>query len=192
MKKIVLVFMAAVLLLVANPVSANQFAEQYEKKLETRNKELGIETVSAVASYAAAVKIDGFINPAQGRFTSDFGWRDIGSGQEFHKGVDIANTTGTDIKASQGGQVIYSSAMGGYGKVVIINHTIKDKVYATVYAHLSLSNVLVGQTVKQGQSIAKMGSTGRSTGSHLHFEIHDGVWNGARSNAVDPAKYIDL
>jgi len=134
----------------------------------------------------------GFINPTYGRFTSKFGWRDIGAGQEFHKGVDIANMIGTNVMAAAGGTVTHSKFMNGYGNVVILKHVIKGQEYATVYAHLSALNVSVGQQVTQGQSIGKMGNTGRSFGSHLHFEIHIGEWNGGRTNAVDPERFINL
>lgn len=133
-----------------------------------------------------------FINPTYGRFTSKFGWRDIGAGQEFHKGIDIANIIGTDIIAAAGGIVTHAKFMNGYGNVVIISHLIEGQVYATAYAHLSALNVFPGQEVIQGQSIAKMGNTGRSFGSHLHFEIHLGTWNGGRTNAVDPAQFISI
>lgn len=146
---------------------------------------------NSTVSLASALQST-FIKPTYGRFTSKFGWRDIGAGQEFHKGVDLANVSGTDVVASAAGTVTHSQNMGGYGNVVILKHTLNGKEYATVYAHLSALGVSVGQQVTQGQSVGKMGNTGRSFGSHLHFEIHIGEWNGSRSNAVDPAPYINL
>lgn len=134
----------------------------------------------------------GFIRPTAGRFTSKFGWRDIGSGQEFHQGVDIANSKGTTIVAAANGFVSYAGSMGGYGNVIIITHSINGQTHATVYAHLNSIGVSVGQQVSQGQNIGGMGNTGRSFGDHLHFEIHVGPWNGGRTNAVNPASYISL
>ncbi|MDN3425909.1 peptidoglycan DD-metalloendopeptidase family protein [Microbacterium sp. APC 3898] len=134
----------------------------------------------------------GFIRPAAGRFTSKFGWRDIGSGPEFHQGVDIANSKGTTIVAAANGFVSYAGSMGGYGNVVIITHSINGQTHATVYAHLNSISVSVGQQVSQGQKVGGMGNTGRSFGDHLHFEIHVGPWNGGRTNAVNPASYISL
>ncbi len=134
----------------------------------------------------------GFIRPAAGRYTSKFGWRDIGSGQEFHQGVDIANSKGTAIVAAANGFVSYAGSMGGYGNVVIITHSINGQTHATVYAHLNSIGVSVGQEVSQGQNIGGMGNTGRSFGDHLHFEIHVGPWNGGRTNAVNPASYVSL
>lgn len=90
-----------------------------------------------------------------------------------HKGIDIANNTGTNISASADGVVIFAGRQGGYGNKVVIYHM--DK-YTTVYAHLSKIMVNEGDQVKQGQVIGKMGSTGRSTGPHLHYEVYvDGV-----------------
>lgn len=146
---------------------------------------------STVASYSApAQNSAGFIRPAAGRLTSKFGWRDIGAGNEFHLGIDIANGVGTSINAAASGLVSFAGSMGGYGNVIILTHSINGQTHSTVYAHLSSINVSVGQSVSQGQRIGGMGNTGRSFGSHLHFEIHIGNWNGSRSNAVNPLNYI--
>ncbi|KAA0955179.1 peptidoglycan DD-metalloendopeptidase family protein [Planococcus sp. ANT_H30] len=131
-----------------------------------------------------------FISPADGRHTSGFGGRDIGDGAETHLGYDIANETDTPIVAAATGYVSYSGVMGGYGKVVILTHSIEGQTYATVYGHMSSINVSTGQAVSQGEKVGGMGSTGRSTGTHVHFEVHVGTWNGSRSNAVDPSLYI--
>lgn len=131
-----------------------------------------------------------FIWPASGRHSSGFGGRDIGDGAESHLGQDIANVTGTPISAAATGYVSYAGNMGGYGNVVILTHSIQGQTYATVYAHMSAINVSSGQAVSQGQNVGLVGSTGRSTGPHLHFEIHVGPWNGARSNAVNPMNYF--
>jgi murein DD-endopeptidase MepM/ murein hydrolase activator NlpD len=148
---------------------------------------------NSVASYSAPAKSSsGFITPASGRFTSKFGWRNIGAGPEFHQGVDIANGVGTPILASASGYVSFAGVMGGYGNVIILTHSINGQTHATVYAHLSSIGVSKGQAVSQGQRIGGMGNTGRSFGSHLHFEIHVGPWNGSRSNAVNPAAYVSL
>lgn len=131
-----------------------------------------------------------FIWPASGRYSSGFGGRDIGDGAESHLGQDIANVTGTPISAAATGYVSFAGYMGGYGNVVILTHSINGQTYATVYAHMSAINVSSGQAVSQGQNVGLVGSTGRSTGPHLHFEIHVGPWNGARSNAVNPMNFF--
>jgi murein DD-endopeptidase MepM/ murein hydrolase activator NlpD len=106
-----------------------------------------------------------FINPLpSGYVSSRYGSR-WGS---YHYGVDIANSTGTPIKASDGGKVIYSGWFGDYGYMVQIDH---GGGYSTVYAHCSKIYVDVGEMVYQGQKIAAVGSTGYSTGPHVHFEV---------------------
>lgn len=108
-----------------------------------------------------------FVWPASGRISQGFTW--------YHHGIDIANKDGPDILAADAGTVIVAGwpDNGGYGNRVIIDH---GNGYRTLYAHMSQIYVVVGQTVKRGSSLGRMGSTGRSTGTHLHIEIHrDGV-----------------
>lgn len=129
-----------------------------------------------------------WIKPTNGRLTSPYGWRNLGAGPEFHYGVDLANATGTPIWAAADGVVSYAAPLSSYGNVVIVTHSIDGQIYTTVYAHLSAFNVSVGQEVTQGQQIAAMGSTGRSTGPHLHFEVHIGPWKGQAVGSVNPLK----
>lgn len=146
---------------------------------------------SKPAVSAPATNSSGFIKPASGRLTSNYGGRNIGSGNENHRGVDMSVPTGTRISASASGYVTHAGPMGTYGNVVMMTHSINGKNYSTVYAHLSSISVSRGQYVSQGQKVAASGNTGRSTGPHLHFEIHVGPWNGARTNAVNPLGYIN-
>lgn len=145
-----------------------------------------------VETAAPALPAGTWIRPAAGRFTSGFGWRDIGSGPEYHYGIDIANSVGTPIYAAAGGEITYASTMGGYGNVIMMVHTIDGETFSSVYAHLSAFSVSVGDTVSAGQQIGKMGNTGRSTGPHLHFEIHTGPWRGQKEGVVNPLRYISL
>ena len=119
--------------------------------------------------------------PTSGTLTSPFGYRYIFGRTSFHSGIDIANSRGTDIVAADGGKVTYAGWQSGYGYVVKIDHT---NGYETYYAHCSSMLVQAGSTVHKGQHIAEMGSTGRSTGNHLHFEVR---YNGER---LDPQKYL--
>ncbi len=109
-----------------------------------------------------------FVYPVRGRLSSGFGHR----WGTTHKGIDLACAAGTPIKASDGGTVVYSGwNNGGYGYMVKIDH---GNGYQTVYAHNSRNAVSVGQKVAQGEVIAYVGSTGNSTGNHVHFEVIQG------------------
>lgn len=170
---------------------ARKAEAERKKKEAAARKAAAAKSASSGSSYVApAAGSATFIQPAPGRFTSGFGGRDIGAGAESHLGMDIANVTGTPIVAAASGYVTYAGYMNGYGNVVIMTHSINGRSYATVYGHMSSIGASVGQSVSQGQKVGEIGSTGRSTGPHLHFEIHIGSWNGARSNAVNPAPYI--
>ena len=116
----------------------------------------------------------GFILPVHGRISSPFGWRThpIFKSKIFHTGIDYAVPYGTPIKASNAGKVIYSGWYGGYGKVVILDHgSCTGAPTTTLYAHMSQPKVSVGQNVIKGQIIGLSGSTGYSTGPHVHFEV---------------------
>ncbi|MHB8758206.1 MAG: peptidoglycan DD-metalloendopeptidase family protein [Bacillota bacterium] len=122
---------------------------------------------SKAASTAASVALPSglrFIRPLRGAITSNYGPRD----GEMHRGVDIAGSYGDDIKAAADGVVQSVGWIAGYGLAVIISHS---GGYQTLYAHTQKTFVRRGAAVKQGQVIAQVGSTGRSTGPHLHFEI---------------------
>ena len=114
--------------------------------------------------------------PMKGRTTSHYGPR----GDREHKGLDLAAPTGTPVKASADGKVAYSGdGMRGYGKVVVIKHASE---LSTVYAHNSKLLVRMGERVKQGQMIARVGQTGLATGPHLHFEVRR---RGVHENPMD-------
>ena len=119
--------------------------------------------------------------PTSGRITSYFGGRKSpgGIGSTNHKGIDIAGSYGTPIYAADGGTVTYSGWMGGYGYTIRIDHG-NGKV--TYYAHNSSLIASVGQHVYKGQQIARMGSTGNSTGNHCHFEVRI---NGVAKNPLN-------
>jgi hypothetical protein len=103
--------------------------------------------------------------------TSDFGWRTdpITGNPKFHAGIDIAAPQGAPVYAPQAGMVVFSGNYGGYGNVVVLSHG--NSLY-TVYGHNSKLMVQPGDTIYRGQLISLVGSTGRSTGPHLHFEVH--------------------
>lgn len=117
---------------------------------------------------------------------SGFGWRrdPFTKGYRFHQGLDLAGRIGTPIYATADGLVLdpyAKSSMSGYGNVVVINHGFG---YQTLYGHLSKILVKPGEKVKRGQIIGHMGSTGRSKGPHLHYEIH------YKGTPVNPINYL--
>ena len=125
-----------------------------------------------------------FIWPIGGKITSRFGYRNISvGGNTFHSGVDIAASIGTPIQASKGGTVTRSGWGGAYGYVVFIDHQDGTE---TRYAHMSNMAVAAGTQVSQGDVVGWVGSTGASTGPHLHFEIR------VSGRAIDPFSYLEL
>jgi len=124
------------------------------------------------------------INPASGYISSRFGYRrnPFGwGGYQFHQGVDIANRIGTNIQATANGTVVYAGRRGGYGLSVSINH---GNGLTTTYSHMSRIIANVGDKVNRGDVIGKMGSTGNSTGVHVHYEIiKDGT-------TINPISYM--
>jgi murein DD-endopeptidase MepM/ murein hydrolase activator NlpD len=115
--------------------------------------------------------------PTEGKVTSEFGLR---HGRP-HKGIDIANKTGTPIYAVMDGVVLFSGRQNGYGSVIIVEH---PDFIMTVYAHNEINLVREGDKVLQGQQIATMGATGNATGPHLHFEYR------IKGNAINPRKVL--
>ena len=116
--------------------------------------------------------------PIRGKITSRFGRR----GSRMHDGIDISAKEGTPVRAASSGTVVYSDQrLSGYGKLVIIRH---GKNLFTVYAHNRRNLVKKGARVKRGDTIARVGQTGRANGPHLHFEVRHG------GTAVDPLSYL--
>ncbi|RKL62863.1 LysM peptidoglycan-binding domain-containing protein [Thermoanaerobacteraceae bacterium SP2] len=119
-----------------------------------------------------------FLWPSVGKITSPFGRR----GREFHTGIDVAADRGTPIRASNSGTVTFAGRKGSYGNLVIINH---GGGFETYYAHASSILVSVGDKVEKGQQIATVGTTGRTTGPHVHFEVR------LNGNPQNPLSYLN-
>ena len=119
----------------------------------------------------------GFIWPVNAPITSPFGWR----WGRMHEGIDLGAAYGTPIAAAAAGVVIYAGWEGGYGNLTVIDH---GGGLATAYGHQSHIGVSVGESVSQGQIIGNVGSTGHSTGPHLHFEVR------VNGQPVDPLGYL--
>lgn len=161
--------------------------EQAERELARQSA--SIQSMIARNKGDSSIKVSsaGFLRPIGGRISSPFGWRThpIFNSKTFHSGVDIAGPNKGSIRASNSGKVIYSGWYGGYGKVVILDHgTINGKPTTTLYAHMSSIKVGQGQYVNKGDVIGFEGTTGYSTGPHVHFEVRI---NGKPNN---PLNYI--
>ncbi len=132
---------------------------------------------AAASAPAAKVSGSGMAWPANGSVTSGFGYR----WGALHAGIDIANGVGTPIRAAKAGTVILAGWNGGYGNAIVIDH---GGGLSTLYGHMTRLRASEGQQVDQGDLIGDMGSTGNSTGSHLHFETRVG------GGAQDPTRFL--
>lgn len=145
------------------------------------------------AAPSAPISNGAFGLPADGIFTSGFGNRDSFRPGDNHPGIDIANrAANVPIWAAADGVVIQSYYSSSYGNVIFIAHSINGQTYTTVYAHMEARLVGSGATVSKGQQIGIMGSTGDSTGKHLHFELHRGQWTANKANAINPVGIVPM
>ena len=122
-----------------------------------------------------------FLWPVRGTISSDYGYRFIFGETNFHRGIDIPAPLGTAINAAADGTVLFAGERGTYGNLVIVSHA---NGFVTYYAHCSKFLVQAGDQVTQGQPIAAVGSTGRSTGPHCHFEVR------YQNTPIDPLLYL--
>ena len=155
-------------------------ASLYKQKT-VQKTQTAVATSANATSRTAKVNIGiNFIKPTVGTISSRYGSR----WGRTHKGVDIAASTGTQIKAAASGTVTAAGwNNGGYGNLIVISH---GNGVQTYYGHCSYIGVKEGQTVSQGDVIGKVGSTGRSTGPHLHFEIR------VNGTAYNPLNYVSM
>ncbi|MCP1660232.1 M23 family metallopeptidase [Neisseria perflava] len=185
-------FLSAVVLVAALPAQAEDRIVRPETAGKTVAANQGItqeymdefvqQKILRLPQQQPAQTADSVIRPNQPRFmmpvsnyrkSSGYGYRNhpVLRKVKFHSGVDYAAPTGSPIYAAESGKVEFAGWKKGYGKTVIIQH---DERFATLYGHASKYVVSPGEEVKRGQLIAYVGSTGRSTGPHLHFEVMDG------------------
>ena len=162
--------------------SSRETREEYLHEvaaLEAQSAELAaaIRNAQATSTGSGVPSAAGFIWPVDGTVTSGYGWR----WGRMHEGIDVAAPIGAPIWAAAAGSIIYAGWLGGYGNLVVVDH---GNGLATAYAHASSIVVSVGQSVAQGETVSLVGSTGNSSGPHLHFEVRV---NGA---AVDPLLYL--
>jgi len=166
--------------------------EKSERELAKQSEQLSkfiTNTTSKSSSQTIIRTSGGFLRPVSGPVTSPFGSRmhPIFKRMINHTGVDLGMPMGAKVKAANSGKVIYTGWYGGYGKVVIIDHgRVNGVPVTTLYAHLSSYSVSNGASVYKGQIIGNVGTTGYSTGPHLHFEVRE---NG---RPVNPRKYAPI
>ncbi|SMG36092.1 LysM peptidoglycan-binding domain-containing protein [Dethiosulfovibrio salsuginis] len=143
----------------------------------------GSSRSSGRSTTASSRSSSSFRWPVVGRINSPFGWRrhPLSKRRSFHTGVDIKGARHTKIRAAKAGTVVHSGWMGAYGRVVVIKH---DNKYSTLYAHCQQLYVRKGQKVSAGAVIASVGTSGRSTGPHLHFEVR------VNNKPDNPLKYL--
>ena len=159
-----------------------------QQKQQTSSSSGGGSTSSGSQSSQTTASASGFLWPiaSSHRVTSPFGWRThpITGRQHLHGGIDIAAPNGTPILAAKAGVVVISLYGSSYGNYVVLSHPDGTR---TLYAHMSQRNVSAGDTVRQGQTVGLVGSTGSSTGNHLHFE----TWTGSSSSSrVNPMQFF--
>jgi murein DD-endopeptidase MepM/ murein hydrolase activator NlpD len=159
--------------------------DQLTRKVDDRGDKLGVLESLFTMESARKKLIPTMLPLIGGSYNSNFGWRiDPFNGQHsYHEGIDFAGGLGAPILAAAGGVVVYSEYHSQYGNMVEIDH---GNETITRYAHASRLHVKVGDMVLRGARIADVGSTGRSTGAHLHFEVRQ------RGVAVDPAQFLQL
>ena len=176
------VTVAAALLLL--PVAAPAAAQEPEQpRLELlRQAQLAALPQALADLVGLDLATANFVRPVAGALSSQFGWRNVAvNGNRYHGGVDFAANSGTPVAAARDGVVTRAGWWGTYGYAVAVDHGDGSE---TRYAHLSLLHVALGAVVRQGDLIGAVGSTGASTGPHLHFELRfDG-------RAVDPLLYL--
>ncbi|MHB9103350.1 MAG: M23 family metallopeptidase [Sulfuricella sp.] len=157
----------------ARDMTMSEFGQQLDglmKKLDDRSDQLGLMEAMLVQQQAKKVAMPSTRPVTTGWYSSNYGWRiDPFTGQKaFHEGVDFMADTGTAIHAAGGGIVVYADTYAGYGNMIEIDH---GNGLISRYAHASKLLAKVGDVVMKGQKIGEVGNTGRSTGSHLHFEV---------------------
>lgn len=166
-----------------NSASVSEDITELEQKIEQRSVQISMLIELLQDRHLNAQAMPSGLPAASGWISSPYGRRnDPFTGKSaWHNGVDIAGKTGTDVLAVAAGVVTAVENKSGYGKLVEITH---DNGFVTRYAHNKTLKVELGDIVSKGQAIAAMGSTGRSTGPHVHFEVFK------HGRSVDPASYI--
>lgn len=157
-------------------VALDKAADHLEREVRHISDRLHSD-VLRLASIPRGLPVNGYITDGFGMRRNPFN----GEGREVHEGLDIAVDFGTPVSATADGLVIYAAPHAGYGNLVIVYHS---NGITSRYGHLSRIAVEAGQRVKRGDQVGNVGSTGRSTGPHVHYEIRE------NDQAVDPLRYV--
>ena len=162
-----------------------QMLAELSRVLDDRSDKLGVLDSFLMDDRLARKTIPTTLPVAMGYYSSNYGYRldPITGRNTFHTGVDLIAPPGTPVLAAAGGVVAAASYVPEYGNIVDIDH---DNGLTTRYAHLLRSSVKVGDVVMKGQAIAQVGSTGRSTGPHLHFEVRE------KGIPLNPNKFLSM
>lgn len=170
------------------PLGVIDFVEALQlvsQRIEDRSEKFGaMESMLLNSNVQAQILPEG--SPVTGGWTSSlFGWRTdpISGRKDFHEGIDLAGRSGSNVSSVAAGIVTWSGRHSGYGTMVEVSH---GNGYVTRYAHNKKNLVIVGDKVEKGQKVAVMGSSGRSTGPHVHFEV---IHNGRH---VNPRKFVSI
>src|SRR5712691_13403430 len=156
-------------------VALDKAADHLEREVRHINDRLRSD-ILRLASIPRGLPVNGYVTDGFGMRRNPFN----GEGHEVHEGLDIAVDFGTPVTATADGLVIYAAPHAGYGNLVIVYHS---NGITTRYGHLSRISVEAGRRIKRGDQIGNAGSTGRSTGPHVHYEIRE------NDQAVDPLRY---
>jgi murein DD-endopeptidase MepM/ murein hydrolase activator NlpD len=157
-------------------VALDKAADHLEREVRHINDRLH-SNILRLASIPRGLPVNGYVTDGFGMRRNPFN----GEGREVHEGLDIAVDFGTPVTATADGLVIYAAPHAGYGNLVIVYHS---NGITSRYGHLSRISVEAGQRVKRSDQIGNVGSTGRSTGPHVHYEIRE------NDQAVDPLRYV--
>jgi murein DD-endopeptidase MepM/ murein hydrolase activator NlpD len=158
---------------------------ELSRVVEDRGDKLGVLDSFLLDGRLARKTVPTTMPVSMGYYSSNYGYRidPITGRNSFHAGVDVIAPSGTPVVAAAGGVVSAVGFVAEYGNIVEIDH---DNDLTTRYAHLLRSQVRIGDVVMKGQAIAQVGSTGRSTGPHLHFEVRE------KGIALNPNKFLSL
>lgn len=179
-----------------NKNDSNEFVACWgEKTEEDDNNESILQDGSVASTFWWPIEKDSSNKPKVVEITSGYGERVLRGEKNFHYGIDISDGTSPKIIASYGGYVFRKDVdSDGYGTYVVLKHSVNGEAFYTVYAHMKAGSVpsyiKKDSWVEAGTVLGTMGSTGNSTGIHLHFEMRKGGWDGRSKVAVNPLKYV--